>query len=82
MRDTGPGIAAAELESVFTKFWTGGGAGGTGLGLWIANAIVEAHRSKLSVESRVGDGTTFSFVLPFAGEARAGASARSPSPAS
>jgi signal transduction histidine kinase len=66
VRDTGPGIPASELDSIFTKFWSGATGGGTGLGLWIACAIVEAHGARLDVESRAGAGTTFSFVLPFA----------------
>ena len=67
VRDTGPGIPASELASIFTKFWSGSRGGGTGLGLWIAGTIIEAHGSKIEVESRPGEGTKFSFVLPFAG---------------
>jgi signal transduction histidine kinase len=66
VRDTGPGIPADEVKSIFTKFWSGSTGGGTGLGLWIACAIVDAHGSELRVESRPGEGTKFSFVLPFA----------------
>jgi signal transduction histidine kinase len=84
VRDTGPGIPASELASIFTKFWSGSTGGGTGLGLWIAGAIVEAHGSKLDVESRLGAGTTFSFVLPFAlvSEPAEAGPARSSSPPS
>ena len=64
VRDTGRGIPQEELESIFTKFWTASSPGGTGLGLWIACAIVEAHGAHLSVQSSVGVGTTFLFTLP------------------
>jgi signal transduction histidine kinase len=66
VRDTGPGIPADEIGSIFSKFWSGSTGGGTGLGLWIASAIAEAHGARLDVKSRLGVGTTFSFVLPFA----------------
>jgi signal transduction histidine kinase len=82
--DTGPGIAPDALPHLFTAFWRGGrggdrpgdGAGrrGAGLGLWIAQAIVEAHGGALRVDSVPGDGpghgTTFHFTLPFADRAR------------
>jgi signal transduction histidine kinase len=64
VRDTGRGIPKAELDAIFAKFWSGGTGGGSGLGLWIASAILGAHGSRLDVESRVGEGTTFRFTLP------------------
>lgn len=64
VRDTGSGIPKEELDSIFTKFWSGSTGGGSGLGLWIACAILEAHHAQLTVESRVGVGTTFRFTLP------------------
>jgi signal transduction histidine kinase len=65
VRDNGRGIPPEELDAIFTKFWTGSAQSGTGrgLGLWIACAILEAHHSRLAVESRVGQGTTFQFTL-------------------
>lgn len=69
IKDTGRGIPPEELESIFTK-WSGGSGTSTGLGLWIACAILEAHGSRLTVESHVGKGTTFAFTLPFAVESR------------
>jgi signal transduction histidine kinase len=75
VRDTGRGIPSEELEAIFTKFWAGATSPGTGLGLWIACAILEAHGSKLTVTSRVGEGTTFAFVLPYALEESATAPA-------
>ena len=68
VRDTGRGIPEEELGAIFTKFWSGGASStgnGSGLGLWIACAILEAHGSRLTVESQVGKGTTFGFTLPF-----------------
>lgn len=70
VKDTGRGIPPEELESIFTKWSGGSGSSGTGLGLWIACAILEAHGSRLTVESQVGKGTTFSFTLPFSAESR------------
>lgn len=62
VRDTGQGIRAADLPNVFTKRWTSGG--GHGLGLWIAQAILDAHGRSLTVDSEEGNGTTFTFSLP------------------
>ena len=66
--DEGDGIAAEARSRIFTKFWRGGSArGGTGLGLYIAKGIVEAHGGRIWVESTPGQGATFSFSLPIAG---------------
>lgn len=66
--DTGPGIAEQDLPRLFDRFWRVGGTArlGTGLGLFIAKGIVEAHGGRLSVESGIGTGSTFSFTLPVA----------------
>jgi signal transduction histidine kinase len=66
--DNGSGISPEQLPHVFDRFWQARHArrGGAGLGLAIAKAIVEAHRGRLWVESRVGAGSTFSFTLPVA----------------
>jgi PAS domain S-box-containing protein len=64
--DSGPGIAEAELRHVFEPYWTTGrkrGSGGTGLGLFISQAIVAAHGGRIWAESREGQGTTVSFTL-------------------
>ena len=68
VRDTGPGIAPDHLPRVFDRFWRADDAGrkGTGLGLFIAKGIVEAHRGRIWVESKVGAGSAFIFELPFA----------------
>jgi signal transduction histidine kinase len=66
VRDTGPGIPAERLSHVFDQFWQGDSKDrrGVGLGLAIAKALVEAHGGSIAVESRVGEGSTFSFTLP------------------
>jgi signal transduction histidine kinase len=67
--DTGEGITPEDLPYVFDQFFRGEKSrsretGGTGLGLAIASRIVEAHHGRIWVESQVGQGTRFSFVLP------------------
>jgi two-component system, OmpR family, sensor histidine kinase KdpD len=65
--DEGPGIEAAEIDHIFEKFYRGRNqryrARGTGMGLPIAKAIVEAHEGTLRVFSRVGHGSIFTFTL-------------------
>ena len=71
--DTGTGIAPDDLPHLFTAFWRGddrslnadGARRGVGLGLWIAQAIVDAHGGSLRVDSQLDEGTTFHFTLPF-----------------
>jgi len=66
--DRGPGIALEERERVFEKFYRGrGGRGkveGTGMGLPIAKAIVEAHGGRIRAELRDGGGTAMVITLP------------------
>ncbi len=65
--DTGYGIAADDLRRLFTKyarFHRDRGIPGTGLGLYISKAIVEAHGGTLTVESEVGRGSAFTLTLP------------------
>jgi signal transduction histidine kinase len=66
VRDTGPGIPAEHLPRLFDRFFQVEPAqrNGLGLGLSIAKALVDAHGGVLSVESTVGQGTSFSFTLP------------------
>ncbi len=71
VRDTGFGIAAADQEQLFERFFRTRSAtemaiAGTGLGLSIAKAIVDAHGGSISVESAEGVGTTFRVELPLA----------------
>jgi two-component system sensor histidine kinase ResE len=67
--DTGTGIAQEDLPFVFERFYKADkartrGKAGTGLGLAIAKNIVNAHGGEIGVQSKVGQGTTFSFTLP------------------
>jgi signal transduction histidine kinase len=66
VRDTGQGIAAADLPRVFSKFFRRehGRPSGTGLGLWISRGLVEAHGGRLTAASTLGQGSTFRFTLP------------------
>jgi len=68
--DTGPGIPRLELPHIFEPYWSGrtGKKKGTGLGLFITKAIVEAHGGRIEVESEEGKGATFEVTLPVAGE--------------
>lgn len=65
IRDTGPGIPQETLNRIFDPFFTTKDVGqGSGLGLSIAHSIVESLGGEISVESRVGAGTTFRVALP------------------
>jgi signal transduction histidine kinase len=65
VRDTGPGIAPEHLPHLFERYWKSDlrSGRGTGLGLYIAKGIVEAHRGRIWVESRPGKGSSFQFEL-------------------
>jgi two-component system sensor histidine kinase KdpD len=73
--DRGPGIEELELGLIFDKFYRGRDhrnlVAGTGMGLPIAKAIVEAQGGTLSVMSQIGHGSVFSFSLPVARRAAA-----------
>jgi signal transduction histidine kinase len=65
VRDTGPGIAPEDLTHIFEWFWRSpAGASGAGLGLAIAKGLIEAHHGQLHVDSKLGEGSTFWFVIP------------------
>lgn len=68
--DTGPGIARANVPRIFERFWKEETPGkkGTGLGLFIAKGIVDAHGGRIWVESEVGHGSRFYFTLPMIAE--------------
>jgi two-component system, NtrC family, sensor histidine kinase KinB len=65
VRDTGKGIAAERLSKIFDRF-SSFSDGGTGLGLALVRRLVETQGGQISVESRLGHGTTFRFTLPVA----------------
>jgi two-component system sensor histidine kinase BaeS len=70
VQDTGEGITSEDLPYIFDRFWRGDrsrsrSAGtGSGLGLAIAHQLVQAHHGRISVDSQVGEGTTFTVTLP------------------
>jgi two-component system, OmpR family, sensor kinase len=86
VRDTGVGIAAADLPHIFERFWRADRArsrpvptsdrrwmterGGFGLGLAIGQWIAEAHGGSISVRSRLGRGSTFTVTLPVAEDSK------------
>ncbi len=65
VQDSGRGIEAERLPTIFGRFTDNSGKG-TGLGLALVRRLVETLGGQASVESRLGQGTTFSFTLPVA----------------
>lgn len=66
VRDTGVGIAPADLERIFMPFWSrrADASSGRGLGLSIVRAILERHKARIAVDSRLGLGSTFTISFP------------------
>jgi signal transduction histidine kinase len=68
VRDTGVGISVPDQAAIFDRFTRGTGAhlryGGSGLGLAIVKAIADAHEGSVELESRLGEGATFTIVVP------------------
>lgn len=69
VRDTGVGIAANKLETIFSNFIQADSTisrryGGSGLGLAIVKRLVELMNGQIGIDSRLGEGTTLSFVIP------------------
>ena len=69
MCDNGPGIAPSEQSRIFDRFYRGqqaetGHIPGTGLGLNMASLIAQAHNGRLTLESHLGQGSTFTLWLP------------------
>ena len=72
VRDTGPGIPAGELSTIFDEFYQvsrpkTGADSGKGLGLAIAKRFVHLHGGRIWVESELGRGSVFTFTLPLSG---------------
>ena len=74
VRDTGSGISAEDQEVIFERFKRGSDAHrryrGGGLGLAIVKTVAEAHSGKVELESRLGEGSMFTIVLPIETEHR------------
>jgi heavy metal sensor kinase len=71
VRDSGPGIAPEHLPRLFDRFsrvdrWRNRAQGGSGLGLALAQGIAQQHGGQITVESVVGQGSTFTVILPAA----------------
>ncbi|MDH4299170.1 MAG: ATP-binding protein [Dehalococcoidia bacterium] len=69
--DTGKGIPAEDLPHIFERFYRvdksrARATGGSGLGLTIAKRLIEAHGGTITVQSKLGEGSRFSFTLPVA----------------
>jgi PAS domain S-box-containing protein len=66
--DSGPGIPPADQPHIFEKFYRASnvpkGVGGSGLGLAIVKSIIDNHQGRIWVDSQLGNGTTFTVVLP------------------
>ena len=66
--DQGPGIPADKLEKLFSRYYRVDNSGilysGLGLGLYINSEIINKHKGKIGVESKIGAGSTFWFTLP------------------
>ncbi len=65
VQDTGCGISSENMRKLFTPFFTTKGKGkGVGLGLAVAYGIVQRHQGRIEVQSKEGEGTTFTIYLP------------------
>ncbi len=75
VRDQGPGVTPLQQQRIWERFYQTGiptnstaEKSGLGLGLYISKIIIEQHKGSVGVESRPGEGATFWFTLPLAGE--------------
>ncbi len=69
VKDYGIGVPVGEQANLFTKFYRATNArtqrpDGTGVGLYLAKRIVDAHKGKIVFESIEGKGSTFGFSIP------------------
>jgi signal transduction histidine kinase len=68
IKDTGTGIKPEKMDQIFQPFYTTKSTKGTGLGLSVSHGIVQNHQGEIRVESRPGEGSTFTVLLPIAAE--------------
>lgn len=73
VKDTGIGMSEADLNNLFKAYWRSDNPkareqAGTGLGMSLTRGLIEAHGGRIWVESQLGEGTTFHFTIPLAGE--------------
>jgi signal transduction histidine kinase/pSer/pThr/pTyr-binding forkhead associated (FHA) protein len=61
--DNGSGIAPEQMGRIFTPFYSSKGQKGTGLGLAVAQKVIREHNGRIEVQSKVGEGTTFTVRL-------------------
>lgn len=64
--DEGDGIAPEIRRRVFTKFWTGGVKGGSGLGMYIVNGLTRAHGGRVEIDDAPGGGARVRVIWPIA----------------
>jgi two-component system NtrC family sensor kinase len=64
VKDTGVGIAQEDINNIFEPFYSTKGQKGMGLGLSVIWGIIDNHGGTISVQSTVGEGTTFTVRLP------------------
>ena len=71
VKDTGVGIPEEKLERIFERFFQVDNSstreyGGTGLGLSIVRSFIDGHKGEVYAESSIGEGSTFTVLLPLA----------------
>jgi len=64
VKDSGPGIATKDISRIFDPYYTTKGHKGTGMGLYLSQQIVKAHRGSIELKSEEGKGTEFIITLP------------------
>lgn len=68
IKDNGIGMDRETRESLFTLFYSSKGNKGTGLGLFIADKVIDQHGGKIAVQSRAGQGSNFKITIPRSAE--------------